>query len=105
MTTTDVIASTILALDLGKDKSAACDAILTSRAELLRRIDRRRPLLVGSRRALRWQGPQDSTELVCPINNSPFPLMAQQLLDPQDFARISLARRLDRKSTRLNSSH
>jgi hypothetical protein len=73
MTTTDVTASTILALDLGKYKSVACDyqrdsalaafgSITTSRAELLRLIDRRRPALVGSRAALRWRAPQELTE-------------------------------------------
>jgi transposase len=57
MTTTDVTASPILALDLGKYKSVACvydrgtaqasfDTITTSRAELLRLIERHRPGVV-----------------------------------------------------------
>jgi hypothetical protein len=73
MTTTDVTARTILALDLGKYKSVVCayqrdsalaafDSITTSRAELPRLIDRRRAALVGSRAALRWRAPQELTE-------------------------------------------
>jgi transposase len=57
MTTTDVTASPILALDLGKYKRVAClynrataqttcDTITTSKAELLRLIERHRPALV-----------------------------------------------------------
>jgi len=57
MTTTNVTARPILAIDLGKYKSVAClydrstaqasfDTITTSRAELLRLIDRHRPTLV-----------------------------------------------------------
>jgi transposase len=57
MTTTNVTAGAILALDLGKYKSVAClydrtttratfDGITTSRAELLRLIERHRPALV-----------------------------------------------------------
>src|SRR5262249_47338985 len=57
MTTTNVTAGLILALDLGKYKSVACvydrataqasfDSITTNKAELLRLIERHRPTLV-----------------------------------------------------------